>query len=284
MLGEAARAFGPHAVARDDELRPIPASQLLRDPPRRDWMIEGCFLRGTVSMVSGDGGIGKSLLMQQMCTCVTLGRPFLDMAVTRGRALFLGCEDDGDELHRRQVAINRHLAAPMEDVIEAGLELVPRVGQDNGLMMLDRKTWRMQRCALMDRLVTLCRRLGVQYVVIDTATKTFRGNQNDETQVDDYITELRRFAVAIQGVVVFTKHPSMSGRALGTGESGNVAWGNSVRSRFYLRKDKSGGVVFEGLKQNYGPLGSKIPVRWEQGVWVREQPALRDYSEPEGYR
>lgn len=284
MQGSAERLFGPHIATPQDELRPIPASRLLREPPARDWMVENCFLRGTVAMVSGDGGIGKSLLMQQLCSCAVLGKPFLGMILKPGRALFLGCEDDGDELHRRQWNINRSLGAAMEDVLEGGLDLVPRVGQDSGLMLFDRKEWRMKRAPLMDRLLVHCRREGVQYVVIDTATKTFRGNQNDETQVDDYIAELRRLAIAIQGVVIFTKHPSMSGRALGTGESGNVAWSNSVRARFYLRKDKSGGVVFEGLKANYGKTLDKIALRWERGVWVREQVEARDYTDPESYR
>ena len=256
-------------VATTDRLSPIPASRLLRDPPARDWMVEGCFLAGTVALVAGDGGIGKSLLMQQLATCAVLGRPWLGLALKPGRALLLACEDDQDELHRRQWRINRHLDLPMEDVLEAGLDLIPRVGLDNALLVLDKKLWRMSRTRLMDDLVAYCRNAGIQYVIIDTATKTFRGNQNDETQVDDYITELRRLAIAIQGVVIITKHPSMSGRALGTGESGNVAWSNSVRSRLYLHEHKAKGLVLEGLKNNYARKLAALPLRFDNGVFVK---------------
>lgn len=281
MPGQA-EAWRPHWASAEDELQAIDYDRLLREPPARDWMVEGCFLKGTVGLVNGDGGIGKSLLMQQLATCAVLGRPWLDLRVTPGRALYLGCEDDGDELHRRQWAINRSLGYDMADVLDAGLDLIPRVGMDNVLLRLTRPAWKMERTSLMDKLVTRCRRTGVQYVIVDTATQTFAGNQNDENQVVAYVNEFRRLAIAIQGIVIFTKHPSMAGRALGTGESGNVAWSNSVRSRLYLHKDKFGNLMLKTMKSNYNASGQSIPLLWERGVYrVREQekPAWAGYDE-----
>ena len=284
MLGgaAAARSF-PHLASADDTLTPLGHARLMRDPPARDWMVEGCFLKGTVALIAGDGGIGKSLLCQQLATSAVLGCPWLGLSLQAGRALYLACEDDGDELHRRQVAVNRDLGYEMADVLDAGLELIPRVGQDNAIMAFDRPSWRMKRTSLMDKLVLRCREEGVQYVIVDTATQTFRGNQNDETQVADYITELRRLAIAIQGVVVLTKHPSMAGRALGTGESGNVAWHNSVRSRLYLHEHKALGLVLSGMKSNYSRKLDPVPLVWERGVFRRVEVQARDYSEPGSY-
>jgi RecA-family ATPase len=276
--------WGPHAATRDDELTGLEYDRLLREPPARDWMVEGCFVKGTVALVAGDGGIGKSLIMQQLATCAVLGRPWLGLTVQPGRALYLGCEDDGDEIHRRQWAINRSLGRDMADVLDAGLDLIPRVGMDNVLMRLERRDWKMTRTSLMDKLTVRCRRTGIQYVVIDTATQTFAGNQNDENQVVAYVNEFRRLAVAIQGVVIFTKHPSMSGRALGTGESGNVAWNNSVRARLYLHEHKALGLVLDGMKANYGPKLKPVPLKWDHGVFERVEPDLRNYSEAGNYQ
>lgn len=239
-------------------------------------------MRGTVALVAGDGGIGKSLIMQQLATSAVLGRPWLGLAIKPGRALFLGCEDDGDELHRRQWAINRNLSCDMEDVIEAGLELVPSVAQDNTLMMLERPAWRMKRTALMDQLVSRCRSLGIQYLILDTATKVFAGNQNDEKQVADFITELNRLAIMMQGVVILTKHPSATGRALGTGESGSVQWENSVRARLYLHEHKALGLVLAGLKSNYARKLDPIPLKWDRGVFVKIEKS-RIVQEDGGY-
>lgn len=229
-------------------------------------------MRGTVAMLSGDGGIGKSLLMQQLATCACLRLPWLGLDTAPGYALMLACEDDEDELWRRQVDINRALGIEQDDAADGGLELWPRVGQDNALARLDRKEWKIAPTQLYHQLVERCRDQGHQYVIIDTATQTFLGNQNDETQVVQFITLLRRLAMMIQGCVILTKHPSLSGRALGTGESGNTAWNNSVRSRLYVyeRKDKS--VVIKGMKSNYGKKVEEFVISWRRGAFVRELP------------
>ncbi len=263
----------PHDQEGPDPFRPIsPDLWQGRTPPRRDWMVENCFLRGTVGMISGDGGIGKSLLAQQLATCCVLERPWLGRSIVGGRALYLACEDDHDELWRRQADINRHLEVEMTDVAEAGLYLAPRVGQDNALSVLERKEWRMRPTPLFKRMVAWCRRIGIQLVIIDTATQTFNGNQNDERQVADYITELRRLAIALQGIVLLTKHPSMTGRATGTGESGNVAWHNTCRARLYLRQDKDKKLVLETMKNNYSSSSGRTHLEWYQGIYkIREE-------------
>lgn len=269
-MAEIARPF-PQPAGRG-LLQPMAADRLSRPPPRREWMVEGCFPKASVAMVSGDGGIGKSLLMQQLLTSAALGLPWLGMTTTPGRGLFLACEDDADELHRRQWDICRSLGRHVDDATEAGLHLAPRVGCDNTLSRLDRKTWLMEPSMLFGEVMLFCRREGVSYVVVDTATQSFSGNQNDEQQVVQFINQMRTLSVAIQGLVIITKHPSMSGRALGTGESGNTAWHNSVRSRLYVYEKKDGVVELRGMKQNYSRKLGKIQLRWQRGCFVLNEP------------
>jgi RecA-family ATPase len=264
--------------------RPIsPAAWQGRTPPRRDWLVENAFLRGTVALVSGDGGIGKSLLMQQLCSCSVLGKPFLGMACEPGPALYIACEDDHDELWRRQWCINRSLARDMDDFAEGGLVLSPRVGMDNSLVRLDRRSWTIAPTALMLAVSDWCVRMGVVYVVFDTATQMLDVNQNDERQVMQAISILRQLAMRLQGLVIITKHPSMAGRALGTGESGNVAWNNSVRSRWYLNRHQAHGLVFETKKSNYGPSEQRISLEYRGGVFVRVDPITREAYQGDSY-
>ncbi len=241
-----------------------------REPPRREWMVENCFLRGTVGMVSGDGSIGKSLVMLQLCCAAGLGREWLGLRLRKGRALYLACEDDVDELWRRTAAVVEHYDSEMGDLGEQ-LLIWPRVGQPSALITFERFTREPQPTDLYRTLYKQALAFGAQYIVIDTATKTFSGNQNDELQVDAYITLLRRLAIATQGCVILTKHPSLSGRALGTGESGNVAWNNSVRARLYFAQNKDGSRELRTVKSNYGPGRDKISLKWEKGVFVRAE-------------
>ncbi|RYD74518.1 MAG: hypothetical protein EOP84_19790 [Verrucomicrobiaceae bacterium] len=59
----------------------------------------------------------------------------------------------------------------------------------------------------------------------------------------------------------------------GSGLSGSTHWNNSVRSRLYLTK--AGGEngdrderVLEVMKNNRGPLGKRLALRWSTGAFV----------------
>lgn len=268
MQGTGARVvqFGPLAEPGND-LEGVDYDKWLRDPPPRDWMVEGCFLKGHVGLISGIGGVGKSLLMQQLATCATMGLPWLGIPLKRGRALMLACEDDDDELHRRQRDINRSLRLDMGDVLEAGLDVIARDTSENLLMVLDRPTWRMKRTALMDKLYLRCRKHGIQYVILDTVAKVYGGNQIDPRQVSDFVVECHRLARDLGGIVLATQHPSRSGRKEGHGESGSVQWESSVRSRLYFHEDALGDLILEGRKANYGPKLKAIKLEWRRGVF-----------------
>jgi len=257
----------------DDAIRAIPGWELERPAPERQWMVQGALPQSTVCMLSGDGGIGKSLVAQQLCTAAVMGRPWLGMPTQRGAALMFSCEDDHLELHRRHHSILEHMGLEHADLDHA-LHLVDRVGCENGLAERIRYSTRMQPTALAKRLLQYCLQHGIRYVVIDTATQCFGdGNQNDEISVVSFVNILRRIAIAIAGVVLLTKHPSVTGRANGSGESGSTAWSNSVRSRLYFREEANeGGTVLSGMKSNYSRKLEKLKLRWSKGVFVVDEP------------
>lgn len=242
--------------------------------PAFDWMVDGCFLRGTVAMLSGDGGLGKSLLMQQLLTAAATGKPWLglDTQPARGYAFF--CEDDEGELHRRQEKINRHYEVdyPALD----GVRYACRVGQENVLVEFDRRTDQPRRMPLFDSLCDDVKRCQAQIVVLDTLADVFAGNEIIRNQVRRFVTALRKLAIEIQGVVILTAHPSLSGMASGSGISGSTAWNNSVRSRIYLTKPKTDNEeeadpnerVLKTMKNNQGPAGGRIRLLWNDGVFI----------------
>lgn len=248
-----------------------------RDLPPRRWVVDGLIPQPSVSLITGDGGVGKSLLMMQLLTAAATGRQWLGFDTLRCKAFGLLCEDEPDELQRRQHDINRHYGLEMGDLED--LSYLSRVGENNVLMEFDRRRDVGTPTALWSQIETHVINSGSQIAVIDTLADTFGGNENIRTHVQQFVTMLRGLARKIDGAVIISAHPSLPGMTTGTGTSGSTAWHNTVRGRMYLtrpKKEDEGQAedrtqrVLKSMKANYGEDGQGYPLRWMNGVFVRE--------------
>ena len=253
-------------------------SELKGAAPSRSWLVDGVFMRGTVALVSSDGGLGKSLLMQQLCTAAALGQPWLGRSVEKCRAYALFCEDDKDEIWRRQADINRHYGCESRDLWSVLYRARP--GMESLLCWYEKWDGQAQSTELFEQIrrdvVPTGEGTGAQLVILDTASDVFGGNEIARDQVRSFISMLRRLAIAMQGVVILTAHVSNEGLASGSGLAGNRAWSNSVRSRLYLTEGKPAKKgdephpnerVLRGMKNNYGERAKTVTLRWRQGVF-----------------
>jgi len=254
--------------------------------PLLDWIVDGCFIRGTVALLSSDGGLGKSLLMQQLCTAAAIGRDWLGFRTQHLKTYALFCEDDVDAIERRQNDINRYYGITMPD-LEQNVMYRCRPGQFNILAEFAKWTAEPALTPLFNVMMMTCRKIGAQIIVLDTASDVFGGNEIAKDQVRAFITVLRRMAIILGAVVILTAHVSNEGLSSGSGLSGSRAWSNSVRTRLWLteKQKEAGGDVryLKTMKANYGPRGGPVRLVWRDGVFVREEeerrPA-RDFSEP----
>jgi RecA-family ATPase len=259
-----------------------PARYQGEEPPRQQWMVDGCFAKATVGGISGNGGVGKSTLCLQLACAAACGAPWLDLKVMPGRVLYLSYEDDNSEIWRRVYAISKYLNVEMADIGENFLWW-PVIGQRAKLIYFEKFTREPKPTQWYEILKQKALEFGAQYIIVDTALKAFPGNQNDDQLVDDFIILLLKLALKIQGLVLFTRHVSMSGRADGTGGSGSVAWENSIRSRLYFTTNaKTAKPEIRGMKNNYGRLLDPIPLRYHvvhhgKGVYVRDESPLQRY-------
>jgi RecA-family ATPase len=243
--------------------------------PERRWIVPDWIPRGVVTSLYGPPGIGKSLLAQQLMTATALERPWLGMAVEPMRSLGVFCEDDDDELHRRQAAINRQLhGCDFADL--GGMLLLPRLGEDNILMRFTRDG-RGEPTGFFDQLAEAAQDQRIELIVIDTIADTFGGNQNDAGQVRQFVQfGLARLARIIGGAVLACAHPSRAGQNSGTGESGSVQWDATVRSRLYLalpgKEDDEQPAdpdvrVLTRKKANYAARDDAVDLSWSNGVF-----------------
>jgi len=255
--------------------------------PGRDWIIDGLIAVGQVAMISGDGGLGKSLLVQQLMTASALGKDWLGFPTKGVRSFGLFCEDDKRELHMRQSAINEHYGCTFGDL---GEDMLIKVGvnMDNYLCSFDRYEDRLSPTPLWSQIEHATENMGAQMLILDTTRKTFGGKEVAEKQVARFVQMLRRWAVKHQGCVIMTAHPSNEGVQSGSGLAGSRAWNNDVRSRMYLTADKSenkpNARLLKVMKSNYAQSGGKVEIVWERGVFRRvDQPLIKDWTEPAGW-
>lgn len=223
-----------------------------------------------VTILNGDGGVGKSLLSLQIAAAGAMGIDTLDIAPAAGRALYIGAEDEADEFHRRL-----HDIAQAHDKDISALSdfrLVPLADRD-ALLSVPDKTGNMKPTQLWGQIIEYACDFRPTLVVLDTAADLYGGDEIKRGQVRQFVGMLRQLAIGLDCAVVLLAHPSVDGMRSGTGSSGSTAWNNSVRSRLYLTKPEGKDEdpdlrILKTMKANYGKTGDTIRFRWRDGVFV----------------
>ena len=263
-LSEGERASAFYSLA-DLEGKPV---------PKQPWLVDDLVPMKTVTLLSGDGGSGKSLMSLQLAVAVVGGGGWLGRGATRGSVIYISAEDDDDELHRRSDDILR--AAGLPYAAMRGLTLRSLAGED-ALLAMDTQLALMET-ALFKELDNRASDDAPALIVIDTLADVYPANENDRAKVRQFVGILRGLAIRHKCAVLLLGHPSLTGLNSGAGTSGSTAWNNSVRSRLYLSRivqdsyepdpDKR---VLTVKKANYGRAGAEISMCWKSGVFVVEQ-------------
>ncbi|WOH70649.1 AAA family ATPase [Bradyrhizobium sp. NDS-1] len=234
--------------------------------PPRQWAVRDRVPAHQVTLFSGEGGSGKSIVELQLACAHVLGRDWFGSLPEPGPVIYQGCEDTRDELHRRVASICEHYDVKFSDLISGGLNMFSCVEGD-GLLGVPDRGGQIEPTRMYKRLLEAANDIKPKHIGIDTSADVFGGNEIDRSQVRQFVSLLRKLAIAANGSVVLLSHPSLTGITSGTGLSGSTAWHNSVRSRIYLTSDGDMRTI-EFKKNQYGPLGEKVVVRYEDGVFV----------------
>jgi hypothetical protein len=244
-------------------------------PPKRRWIIAGMVPDGEVTLLTGAGGVGKTLLAQQAGTAVAMGLPFLGRSTERCKVMLFLCEDSEDELNLRQRDICNAMGVDLEE-LSPWLRIASRKYMDNLLAVWNSSSSAMKRTNVWDMLRSDATAWGCKLLGVDTIADTFGGNEIDRSQVRQFVQScLGKLAQEIGGGVLALGHPSKAGQAVGgDGTSGSTAWHASVRSRLYLQhatKDGTGPFRrLENRKANYGASGDVFMLRWLRGAFSLE--------------
>lgn len=265
------------------------------EPPVRQWIVDGIIPAGTVTLLQGDGGLGKSLLALMLMFSTAIGSQWLGQKTKRCRSFGFFCEDEDIEIQRRMWAILCNYRENNSDEELKGfadlddMMLVSRVGLDSILMDFEQaEGGRGKSTAVLNQVEKAAKDHGAELIILDSLHDLFGGNENNRVQVRQFVNALQRIAIEQQCAIIINGHPSMAGLNSSSGTSGSTAWNNSVRSRLYLTReprDKDEKPPFTGplklkiMKANYAAVGTFIELEWVRGVMVpKNLPGLGETS------
>lgn len=269
----------PETPPREEAPAPGPfrASELTGKAPERDWLVQDWIAAGVVNSLYGAGGVGKTLIAQQLAYCLAIGAPFIGIPTTVKKVFAVLCEDDRAEIHRRhdslKTGLGHAIGNPFDNVL-----LWSRTGVENIFV-----TWSaagepsvaQPYRDILDR--TLIERPDL--LILDTLADFYGGNEIVRAQVNHFVKavlgRLIREAehAGFKLTILLLAHPSTAGVASGTGLSGSTAWENAVRARLYLKRPDDGDSDERELvrsKANYAKAGDETKLRllYRDGVFV----------------
>jgi RecA-family ATPase len=230
-----------------------------------------------VTLFAGPGGIGKSLVTLQLLCSTVLARGWIGSQPQAGPVIYLGAEDEQDEIQHRLGAIAAQYDEPVSvsELIGGGLYASSYAGQDMTLARFNRKTGVIEPTPLYNGLLQQSCDIRPVIVALDTLSDIFGGDENNRVQVSAFVGLLRNLAMTANCAVIVTQHPSQAGTKSGDGTSGSTAWHGKVRGRMYMRAaTKEEGDpdlrVLEFVKNQYGALAPKVMLRFENGIFIPE--------------
>ena len=263
------RAPGPQAAKEHAPLALIDVGDLHGQPAEEQpWVIRKLVPDRQVTLFTARGGGGKSYIAKMLAGCVALGAPALGFVTTPGAAIYLTCEDDDAENHRRLIGIANALNVGLDRFAGKlfAKSLVER--RDKGLARLDQNTNKLHLEPLFHDLRATLLLLKPKLVVLDNVAHLFEGNENIRAHVAAFIGLLNSLALECDCAIILIGHPNKAGDSF----SGSTAFQNQVRSHLHLEVNGDDPDLRELTlaKANYARLEEPVRVRWHRGAFRLE--------------
>ena len=211
----------------EEQPKPIDWADLENKPiPKREWVCRD-WIGYYPILFSGKGSAGKSLLIQQWASSIALGRTFIGEIAQPKRVLYWACEEEQDELHRRQIGFSRHMRQPLSAFRD--FMAVPRLGCENTLYTTEygRPMW----TPMIELLRQQVNDFMADVLILDNIGHVFGANENARHDVTAFINGLYGLVCGRKFSLILIGHPAKSE---GSEFAGSGAWENAVRMRWYL--------------------------------------------------
>lgn len=220
--------------------------------PERHWFVQD-WLTAAPTLFAASGGAGKSLIVQQLATSLALAKPSLLGHVSKpARSLIWNCEDDSDEMWRRQERIVDHLGVGIGATGDR-LILESRCGVEDNMLMSTQQN-RLSKTHVFHRLRQQVNDEKVDVLWLDNIGHVFGGDEILRAHVTAFVSSLNALVTGRSFAVVILGHIA---RAQGSEFAGSAAWENACRSRWYLGNKLPGTKTKSADEDNAGDPGRR---------------------------
>ena len=205
------------------------ATLATEDPPERKWAIPGWLGIGYMTLLAGSGGVGKTLLAQQLASSLATGDPFLHQPTKPLKILMWAGEDDTEELWRRQWQIARGNARMLAEYAP-NLIVESFAGRD--CTLVETIYGKLIATEMLKELEEQVADYQADVVILDNVARLYGGDENNRHQVTTFVNLAsgacnKRHPTA----QLLLSHPA---KAAGSEYAGSTAWEAAVRSRWYF--------------------------------------------------
>lgn len=206
------------------------------------WVIEDWIPAGSLTLLAGREGLGKSTLAAQICAQITMGALEGELHGTPRNVLYIHSEDS------REFTVAPRLKAAGADMSRVLFVDVETTQTDSGTVILPLDLASLERVIVQHQ---------VAFVVLDAATSSMSSELSgkDDRAVRSYLEPLAQLA-ARQGCVVFglCHFGKRDGTDTGKLILGSIAWSQVARSVLSVAKDEdSGNLIVTNTKANLAP-------------------------------
>lgn len=219
---------------------PLDVSALLTTPQQPlDHVLPG-LLAGSVGMLAGPGGMGKTMLELQLAVALATGTPacgglFAEVMSPSApaRVVLVTAEEPVPVLqHRLRAIVHASLTAherfgitldfaSFVERLDANLQLF--ASAPHAYTLLDRG---LQPTSVLDDLTEAC--VGARLVFLDPLRQFHDGEENDSAAMNRLVQTLRQLAMATGAAVVFAHHTTKASAFAGMGDAAAAARGSSA--------------------------------------------------------
>lgn len=185
--------------------------------PKRQWIMEGRYISGFISVIVAKGGAGKSTLSMLDAVAIALNRPLTGYKIVKSGGVWIyNTEDPLEELERRLAALVINAKIPMSELnnvhLSSGRErpfIFATANRDS--VVVDENA--------IDNAVNFIKENNIVLLIADPFVRTHNCNENDNMQIDKVVWCFQKIAERTGAAIGLVHHTSKAG---GANSDGNM--------------------------------------------------------------